>query len=71
MRRALIALLVFSGGMGLSTPVAWACDQGNYYSPEHQICQNTPPAYAPPGYGWPPQNGGSNYGPSYPSQFGH
>lgn len=52
-------------------PRAQACDAGSYYSPQHEICQNTPPAYTPPGYGWPPQNGGSNYGPSYPSQFGH
>lgn len=65
MIRTLIALLMMTAGLGFSAPTAWACDAGNYYSPEHQICQPSPPAYTPPGYGWPPQNGGGNYGPSY------
>jgi hypothetical protein len=42
-------------------PQAQACDPSQYYDPSHQICQPSPPAYTPPGYGWPPQNGGSNY----------
>lgn len=57
---ALLALSI------IAAPQAQACESSQYYDPSHQICQPSPPAYTPPGYGWPPQNGGSNYGPSYP-----
>jgi hypothetical protein len=30
---------------------AYACDPGQYYDPDHQICQGSAPAYPKPGYG--------------------
>jgi hypothetical protein len=63
--RTVIGILLMGAGFGLGAPSVWACEKDNYYDPSHQICQPSPPAYTPPGYGWPPTNGGSNYGPSY------
>lgn len=46
---------VVAGYVGASYVEAHAsCDPGSYYDPTHQICQPSPPAYQPPGYG-PPQ----------------
>lgn len=54
----LYAIPLMAGVLGLigAAPEAHACDPGSYYDPTHQICQASPPAYPPPGYGPPRVN---------------
>jgi hypothetical protein len=49
----IVFLLALSAALA---PSAFACDPGNFYDPDHGICQNTPPYNPRPGFGYQPSN---------------
>jgi hypothetical protein len=53
----ILGIFVFAMLVGAAlAPDAFACDPGNFYDPDHGICQNTPPYNPRPGFGYQPSN---------------